>query len=124
MPDWCQNSGVLKIGSKLENGANDRKPHQFYRLTDVITSNKTKKETPQSIGITAFLVRPSGFEPLAFRLGGGRSILLSYGRVGRKLLNLVPSGSDVRPLRRRMLYPAELRAHSMKFGEVTEYAFF
>jgi hypothetical protein len=25
------------------------------------------------------MVTPSGFEPLAYRLGGGRSILLSYG---------------------------------------------
>ena len=111
MPEWCQNPESLKIGSKLGKGANDRKNHQFYRLTDALTSNKIKKETPQSIGITAFLVRPSGFEPLAFRLGGGRSILLSYGRVGRKLLNLVPPGSDVQLLRRRMLYPAELLGH-------------
>ena len=29
----------------------------------------------------AEMVRPSGFEPLAFRLGGGCSILLSYGRI-------------------------------------------
>ena len=84
---------------------------QFFQLTSILTSHKTKKETPQFIGITAFLVRPSGFEPLAFRLGGGRSILLSYGRVGRKLLNLVPSGSDVHLLRRRTLYPAELLGH-------------
>ena len=113
MPEWCQNPEFLKIASKLEKGANDRKTHQFYRLTGILTSNKIKKETPQSIGITAFLVRPSGFEPLAFRLGGGRSILLSYGRIGQKLLNLVPPGSDVQLLRRRMLYPAELRRHRL-----------
>ena len=113
MPEWCQNPEFLKIASKIEKGANDRKTHQFYRLTGILTSNKIKKETPQSIGITAFLVRPSGFEPLAFRLGGGRSILLSYGRIGQKLLNLVPPGSDGQLLRRRMLYPAELRRHRL-----------
>ena len=50
---------------------------------------------------------------LNISLGGGRSILLSYGRIGQKLLNLVPPGSDVQLLRRRMLYPAELRRHRL-----------
>ena len=27
------------------------------------------------------MARPAGFEPTAYRLGGGRSILLSYGRM-------------------------------------------
>ena len=93
---------------------------QFFQLTSIHTSHKTKKETPQSIGITAFLVRPSGFEPLAFRLGGGRSILLSYGRIGQKLLNLVPPGSDVQLLRRRSLYPTELRRQIFYFVEKRE----
>lgn len=30
-------------------------------------------------GVVSEVVTPSGFEPLAYRLGGGRSILLSYG---------------------------------------------
>ena len=40
-----------------------------------------RRKMPQTALFAAKVVRPSGFEPLAFRLGGGRSILLSYGRI-------------------------------------------
>ena len=41
---------------------------------------KLKEKTPQSIEITAFLVRLPGLEPGASGLGGSRSIQLSYRR--------------------------------------------
>ncbi len=40
-----------------------------------------KEKTPQSLEITAFLVRLPGLEPGASGLGGSRSIQLSYRRI-------------------------------------------
>ena len=36
---------------------------------------------PQTGMVCGIVARPAGFEPTAYRLGGGRSILLSYGRM-------------------------------------------
>ncbi len=54
---------------------------------------------------------PPGFEPGAFRLGGGRSILLSYGNL---LFGCVGWRVYLHYLRRRTLYPAEVQAHGIK----------
>ena len=54
------------------------RPHPFDLTTTAMETDAVqigekisagKREPPQSIGIVAVLVRPSGFEPLAFRLG-------------------------------------------------------
>ena len=47
---------------------------------------------PQTGMVCGIVARPAGFEPTAYRLGGGRSILLSYGRTA---LVIIPKPAPV-----------------------------
>ncbi len=47
----------------------------MLRCNYIKTKNRQQKEA------VGFLARPARFERATFRLGGGRSILLSYGRI-------------------------------------------
>ena len=55
--------------------------NELYRLAENGVCNK---ERPIHIVYGSFLVRPGGFEPLAFRVGAERSIQLSYDRICMK----------------------------------------
>ena len=83
-----------------------RTKNRVFRQRTVI--GLLKRKTPQSIGITTFLASWKGLEPPACRLGGDRSIQLSYQDVYKIVCQIV---KDVHALRRRTLYPAELRGH-------------
>ena len=47
-----------------------------------------QKEKPRRLyqNLRGYVARPAGFEPTAYRLGGGRSILLSYGRTVHSII--------------------------------------
>ena len=56
----------------------------------LIVRQKQKSRKPSKTRLSAlYPVFLSGFEPLAFRLGGGRSILLSYRNIN--FINNIPS---------------------------------
>ena len=65
------------------------KPCFTFSYLSVAFIDFQKEKTPQSIEITAFLVRLPGLEPGASGLGGSRSILLSYGD-NYKILCVLP----------------------------------
>ena len=54
---------------------------------------KEKKEPPKILGKSAVLAFPGRFERPACRLGGGRSILLSYGNI-YSLFSIMPHSRD------------------------------
>ena len=51
-----------------------------------------KEKGSRIVSTPFFLVFASGFEPLAFRLGGGRSILLSYANMSLIIYRLMLIG--------------------------------
>ena len=73
-----------------------------------------EKEKPENALFSGFLASPARFERAAFRLGGGPSILLRYGDV----LTFMHSCRTMHYiLRRRTLYPAELRRGMRSGGD-------
>ena len=86
------------------------------KMCDILSLYKRRK-TPEKLNVFGgFLAHLPGFEPGTFRLGGGRSILLSY-----KCIFGFFSTIDL-SLRRRTLYPAELQVHVLFLGPDRQFA--
>ena len=81
---------------------------------------------PQPLAVTAFMASPGRFELPAPRLGGVCSIQLSYGDIfdfsWSRMERSAFQDFDDLIIRRRTLYPAELRAHTTPGISANEYA--
>ena len=60
------------------------------KFVDCEKTTKQKYRKPDKNKVSGFFLFLSGFEPLAFRLGGGRSILLSYRNAYKILMGRIP----------------------------------
>ena len=64
-----------------------------YHGPSIRWRRKEKKEPPKILGKSAVLAFPGRFERPACRLGGGRSILLSYGNI-YSFFSIMPHSRD------------------------------
>ena len=78
---------------------------------------------PQPLAVTAFMASPGRFELPAPRLGGVCSIQLSYGDIfdfsWSRMERSASQDFDDLIIRRRPLYPTELRGHIQKLFSYT-----
>ena len=100
----------------LANNRNGKTERRLYRKLEyqpktVQPSEKEKCRKPLKNQASGDFYRTSqtGIEPAAFRLGGEPSILLRYWDTS---YSVSKRSSSQQALRRRVLYPAELRRHN------------
>ena len=72
----------LGIKKERQNAAGGEDVADFERkMCDILSLREQRKTPEKPNGFGGFLAHPARFERATFRLGGGRSILLSYGCV-------------------------------------------
>ena len=90
MSDLCHGAKAVPNGEKYKNRFDIRKwcqtrcSSRILGAATVIGMALSKRKNAAIRWDHSVLVRLSGFEPLAFRLGGGRSIRLSYRRKSKE----------------------------------------
>ena len=86
-------------------GHEQQSPGLLHLIVRIPSSRNRKTGSPK--WASGFLARQKGFEPPTFRLGGGRSIRLSYWRMDMCIIRekrLAVKGGSVRKKRKMPLY--------------------